>query len=103
MVRNASNAQITEEIRMAIHGVPYFGCRAAKNGGRYPSSDIVDGIRVLVSNVAFSSDTLQSMAAAVIRTPSQLPPISLAAVARYVVFQSCQLPNAANESSAGRK
>ena len=60
-------------------------------------------MRVLVSMVALNSEMLQSTAAEIITNSSQFPPISLAAVVKYVEVQSCQLPSAAREKHVGRK
>src|SRR5258708_5173131 len=92
-----------QDAMMAIHGVPYRGCRAASTGGRYPSSAIVDGMRVLVSTVAFSSERFVIIAATAIARPSQGPPISPAASEKYPICHFCQSPSAASENIVGRK
>src|SRR5881394_1106516 len=88
---------------MAIHGVPQRGCRAEKAAGKYPSSAIVDGMRVLVSTVAFSSERLVIIAAMVIAKPSHGPPINAAASEKYPVCHFGQSPSAARENIVGRK
>src|ERR1700716_348113 len=92
-----------EDTMMAIHGVPERGCLAANAAGRYPSSAIVEGMRVLVSTVAFSSERFVTIAAIVIANPSHGPPISRAASEKYRVCQSCQFPSAARQNIVGRK
>jgi len=65
---------------------------------------MVEGMRVLVSTVAFSSETFVTMAAMVIANPSHGPPISAArAGKKYPVCHFCQSPSAASENIVGRK
>src|SRR5260370_10011114 len=89
--------------RMATHGLPERRSREDSAAGKYPSSAIVEGIRVLVSTVAFSRETLPIIAASVIEKPSQGPPINAAASEKYPVCHFCQSPRAASESIVGRK
>src|SRR5215472_1106880 len=103
MVFCASKAYTTDDAIIAIHGVPYRGCRAENAAGKYPSSAIVEGMRVLVSTVAFSNATLPIIAASVMGIPSHGPPISCAAVEKYPVCHFSQSPSAANEKNVGRK
>src|SRR5882672_1490889 len=86
-----------------IQGVPKRGCLTVRSEGRYPSSAIAKGMRVEVSTVALSSDRFVTMAAIVIHEPSHGPPSNCAALGRYPVCQSCQLPNAARDARVGRK
>src|SRR5580692_11085406 len=92
-----------DDTMIAIHGVPYRGCRAENDSGRYPSSAIVDGMRVPVSTVAFSSERLVISAAMVIANPIHRPPINSAASEKYPVCHFCQSPSAAIENIVGKK
>ena len=64
---------------IASHGVPYRECLRVSAAGRYPSSAMAKGMRVVVSTVLLSSATLPTIAASVIHVPSHGPPIIFAA------------------------
>src|SRR5580692_10705342 len=94
---------MTADTTIAIHGVPYRECLRVSAAGRYPSSAIAKGMRVVVRTVLLSSATKPTIAASVIQVPSQGPPISLAASEKYPVCHCSQLPADPNPASVGRK
>src|SRR5580698_4060073 len=104
---------MTAETRIASHGVPYCECLRVSAAGRYPSSAMAKGMRVVVSTVLLSSATLPTIAARVIQVPSHgppkndrlhnEPPIAAAASEKYPVCHFSQLPAEASPASVGRK
>src|SRR5208337_4545849 len=94
---------MTADTTMAGQGVPYLACLRVRAAGRYPSSAIAKGIRVVVRTVLLSSATLPTIAASVIHVPSQLPPIERATSEKKPVCQFCHSPADASPASVGRK
>src|SRR5579862_3929562 len=88
---------------MATHGVPNVGWRRVRNGDRYPSSAMANGMRVEESTVLLRMEMKVMAAAMVIAKPSQGPPINRAASEKKRVCQSCQFPSAAKAHAVGTK
>src|ERR1700676_928924 len=89
--------------RIASHGVPYRECLRVRPAGRYPSSAMAKGMRVVVRTVLLSNAAKPIMAARFIQVPSHGPPIILAASEKKPVCQFCQSPAEAKPASVGRK
>lgn len=81
---------MTAETTIASHGVPYCECLRVSPAGRYPSSAMAKGMRVVVRTVLLSSATLAIMAASVIQVPNHGPPIDFAASEKYPVCHCSQ-------------
>src|SRR5208337_5159321 len=94
---------MTADTTMAGQGVPYLACLRVRAAGRYPSSAMAKGMRVVVRTVLLSKATLATIAAKVIHVPSQGPPIIFAASGRNPVCQFCHPPAEASPASVGRK
>src|ERR1700733_8659045 len=94
---------MTADTTMAGQGVPYLECLRVRAAGRYPSSAMAKGMRVVVRTVLLSSATLPTIAASVIQVPNQGPPINLAASEKNPVCQFCHSPAEPNPASVGRK
>src|SRR5580704_10429042 len=99
---------MTADTAIASHGVPYRECLRVSAAGRYPSSAMANGMRVVVRTVLLSSATLPTIAASVIHVPSHGcprndPPMILAASEKYPVCHCSQWPAEASPASVGRK
>src|ERR1022692_5009905 len=94
---------MTADTTIASQGVPYLECLRVRAAGRYPSSAIAKGMRVVVRTVLLSRATLPTIAASVMQVPSHTPPIILAASEKNPVCHCSQLPAEASPASVGRK
>src|SRR3984957_13315379 len=99
---------IIAETTIASPGVPYRECFRASAAGRYPSSAMAKGMRVVVRTVLLSSATFATIAASVIHVPSHGrpesdPPMILAASEKYPVCHCSHLPADASPARVGKK